>query len=386
MTKIIHILAHNIEDFISGNYDDFDHHSIRFVEKIRHFATIKDFQIEQELWTLSKKNKKILEIEHQKGFKIKIFPISIKLPLPLEISFSLLKEAIQFKSPEKTIWHLHGYYFFMYDIIAPILFLKKQKFLMHYRGGGPSFTPKAILYTLYHYLIGLRINLNLANFVLVQNHNEEKRVMKFLCVEKNKVIYFPNSIPENIINWNKQFKNEFSKIIVVGREEKLENKERLKELFKNLLLEDKKIVIEIVGVKDKNKLDILLELEKRFKKRFSILPWLNKEKLFEKYKEVDIYLHTNTKSEGSPNTVIESQSQGLPVIAFDIEGVRDIIKNEYNGYLVRNYSEIEKKILFLKNNKEKLIKMSKNAVEIIKNNFSDEIWFPKLIELYNNLI
>lgn len=388
MAKIIHILPHNIEDFIATDYDDFDHHSIRFLERIEKFAKEKSLFFEQELWVLTKNNKNFFEVKHKKGFIVKFFPVSIKLPLPLEISFSLLKEVINFKESEKTIWHLHSYYLFMNDLIAPILFFKKQKFLMHYRGGGPSFTPKAFLYTLYHYLIGLRITLNLANFVLVQNHDEEKRIMNFLRVKKNKIIYFPNSLPENTIYWNKKFKNEFFKIIFVGREEKLKNKKELKKLFENLLLENNKIIIEIVGVKNKNKLDIFLKLEKRFKERFLISPWLNKEKLFEKYKKADIYFHTNTKGsfEGSPNTIIEAQSQGLPVIAFDIEGVRDIIKNEWNGYLVKNYNEIKEKILFLKNNREKLTEMSKNATGVIKNNFSDEIWFLKLIEVYNKLI
>ena len=274
----------------------------------------------------------------------------------------------------------------MNDLISIILFLKKQKFLIHYRGGGPSFTPKAILYTLYHYLIGLRITLNLANFILVQNHNEEKRVINFLRIKKNKVIYFPNSVPKEINKEKIKNKNDFFKIVIAGRTEKLKNKEKLKEIFENLLSENEKITIEIVGIKNKEKLEKFLELEKRFKERFLLTPWLNKEKLFEKYQETNLYLHLNTKDEGCPNTIIEAQSQGLPVLAFDIEGVRDIIKNEYNGYLVKNYPELEKKLKEISENLKKLLEIRLNSINAIKENFIDENYFPKLIEIYSSLI
>ena len=85
MPKIIHILAHNIEDFITGDYSSFDNHTIRFMEKINKFSNNK---YEQELWLLSKKDFSTT-VTHKKGFKIRLFPISIKLPLPLEISFSM---------------------------------------------------------------------------------------------------------------------------------------------------------------------------------------------------------------------------------------------------------------------------------------------------------
>jgi len=388
MTKVIHILAHNIEDFISGDYNDFDHHSIRFLEKVRKFAKMENFEIDQELWVLTKKNKKIIEINHKKGFKIKLFPISIKLPLPLEISFSLLKEIIKFKSSKKIIWHLHSYYLFMYDFIAPILFLKKQKFLMHYRGGGPSFTPKAFLYTLYHYLIGLRIALNLASFVLVQNHNEEKRVKNFLKVKKEKIVYFPNTVSKNSILNSKSLKRggDRVKLVIAGRLKKIKEKELIIEIFKKILSQKKNCFLEIIGLRKKDKK--LTELKNAFSNQVNLFGWLKKKELLERFQKSDIYLHLNTKGvfEGSPMTLIEAQSQGLPVLAFDIEGVRDIIRPNLNGWLVRNYQELKDKLEKIITNPSILSTMKKNALGVVKKDFVDEKYFPILLKIYQSLI
>lgn len=387
MAKIIHLLPHNIEDFIFSDYYNFDHHSIRFLEKIEKFAKEKNLCFEQELWVLTKKKKNFFEVLHNKGFKVKFFPISIKIPLPLEISFPLIKEVVKFKSLEKTVWHLHSYYLFMNDLIALFLFLKRKNFLIHYRGGGPSFTPRAFLYTIYHYLFGLRITLNLANFILVQNHDEEKRLINFLKIKKSKIVYFPNSIEKRLIlqktNINYK-KKEIIKLIVAGRIEKFNKKKKIINVLKNILSKNKNCYLEIVGLKDKD--EFLVKLKNEFSNQVILTPWLTKEQLLNKFQTGDIFLHLNKKNEGSPMTLIEAQSQGLPVLAFDIEGVRDIIKSNFNGFLVKNEAELEKKINEIIKNPSQLSKMRINSLKTIKKNFVDEMYFPKLINIYYSLL
>ena len=40
-----------------------------------------------------------------------------------------------------------------------------------------------------------------------------------------------------------------------------------------------------------------------------------------------------SKREGLCVSIIESLKQGIPVIAYDIRGVNDIVRDGYNGYL-----------------------------------------------------
>ena len=55
-----------------------------------------------------------------------------------------------------------------------------------------------------------------------------------------------------------------------------------------------------------------------------------------------IFLYSSSVEDNYPNTVMESLSCGLPVIAFNIGGMPDMIRHLSNGYLV---SEINSDLL-----------------------------------------
>lgn len=51
-------------------------------------------------------------------------------------------------------------------------------------------------------------------------------------------------------------------------------------------------------------------------------------------------LINSSASEGVPVTMMEAMSFGIPVIATDVGGVNEIVKNDYNGFLVQNDENI----------------------------------------------
>ena len=64
--------------------------------------------------------------------------------------------------------------------------------------------------------------------------------------------------------------------------------------------------------------------------------------------------------------LIEAMSYGIPCLAFDsAEGAREIISNNYNGFLIKNRNEHEmaSKILELLENKKELKRLSSNALK-----------------------
>lgn len=80
-------------------------------------------------------------------------------------------------------------------------------------------------------------------------------------------------------------------------------------------------------------------------------------------------------SEGFPVTVVEAMASGLPIVATDVRGLPEIIKNDENGFLVepKNPNRIAEKVLLLleddelrerisRNNKEEVIKYSWESV------------------------
>ena len=99
------------------------------------------------------------------------------------------------------------------------------------------------------------------------------------------------------------------------------------------------------------------------------------EKMVLYYNAADFFVSSSVE-DNYPNTVMESLSCGLPVIAFNIGGMPDMIRHLSNGYLVSeiNSDLLSKGMKWIIDNKENWNKISINAREgIIKNNSPDII-------------
>jgi glycosyltransferase involved in cell wall biosynthesis len=60
---------------------------------------------------------------------------------------------------------------------------------------------------------------------------------------------------------------------------------------------------------------------------------LNESEIVERLTKSDAYLSTSL-AEGLPNSVVEAAACGLPVVAFDCEGIREVVDHGVSGYVV----------------------------------------------------
>lgn len=86
--------------------------------------------------------------------------------------------------------------------------------------------------------------------------------------------------------------------------------------------------------------------------------------------------------EGFSRSILEAAAAGLVVIASDVPGCRDLVKN--NGFLVpvKSHVEIIDSINLLLEDRKYLKSMSKNSQSMVANFYSEEIIFPKFLDFF----
>lgn len=100
------------------------------------------------------------------------------------------------------------------------------------------------------------------------------------------------------------------------------------------------------------------------------------------YSASDVYITTSIQ-DNLPNTIMESLSCSLPVIAFDIGGIPEMIDHKKNGYLAKEKSseDIAEGIIWLMHSDIKKIKQ--NARNKVLENFSEDKIFNQYNAVYN---
>jgi glycosyltransferase involved in cell wall biosynthesis len=156
--------------------------------------------------------------------------------------------------------------------------------------------------------------------------------------KKEKLVYIPNSIPEEFFKLKNPVKEE-NKILFLGRVSPIKNLEVLIKAIS--LLKDKKIALEIVGpteIEYKNKLVQLIK-EKGIEKRVKFTTGIYN--LKEKIKKIDstkIFV-LPSKKEGMPQSLVEALARAKIVIGSNIPGITDLVKNNHNGFIFESNNE-----------------------------------------------
>ncbi|MDD2908048.1 MAG: glycosyltransferase family 4 protein [Candidatus Gracilibacteria bacterium] len=96
------------------------------------------------------------------------------------------------------------------------------------------------------------------------------------------------------------------------------------------------------------------------------------------YLEKSLVCLFTSKIDSFGMTIIEAMSIGVPVVAFDLHGAKEIIKNGQNGFLVKTDSEFTNRVLEIINDVSLQNTLSKNALNITKD--FDESSFIKNLE------
>ena len=101
----------------------------------------------------------------------------------------------------------------------------------------------------------------------------------------------------------------------------------------------------------------------------------------------DLYIQPSV-SEGLGRSVIEAMCLKKPVVVTDRGGVKELVTDGINGYVVpaKSASALAEKIEACFNNREKLPQMGEKAKETIQNNFNNRTTVEDTYNLYLDLL
>ena len=102
---------------------------------------------------------------------------------------------------------------------------------------------------------------------------------------------------------------------------------------------------------------------------------------------MDVFVLTSLR-EGLPRVLVQAAAVGIPSIAFDVDGVPEIIKDNYNGFLVevKNLEQLEKGILKYIENKKLTNLHGRNGRELVGNKWSIDGMVERIDKIYQKLI
>ncbi len=271
--------------------------------------------------------------------------------LPLnKLSYFQIKKIVKQYQPD--IIHAHDY---KASCIAS-LFSKKSRIISHIHGNRETMRRKNVKSFIFK-ILSKRID----TIIWVSDSCLNDFVYKDVVKDKSIILY--NTVDkQNIINKSQEYKtNQKHDLIYLGRIDDVKNPERLFEIIKRLSYIKSDIKVAIVGngplLNRIKKLTEIFDLDRNidfYGYLSNPYPILKKSKI----------LILTSKWEGTPMVALEAQALNKPIVSTPIDGMKKIIKHQYNGFLCDTNDDFIQNILWmLKDNNYKKIQ------ENIKRNF-----------------
>lgn len=87
---------------------------------------------------------------------------------------------------------------------------------------------------------------------------------------------------------------------------------------------------------------------------------------------IDLFVLPSRPGEGLPNVLLEAMACGVPVVATNVGGIPELVRNGYNGYVVQtgDAAALRKVLRKLISDKQHLNQLSKNALKTVQTEFS----------------
>ena len=240
-------------------------------------------------------------------------------------------------------------------------------------------------------------NYIIANCEFIKNNILNKNYLRNL----DKIQVIPSGIKidrnENIKDIQRNIDINFKYILYIGRIEKYKGIDILLDAFEHILNNNDSIKLILIGSTEINKLyykDLKNKIKlKGLTKKIIFKGTISHSIIFKYLKRSEMLIVPSLKGkykieEGLPNVILEAFKMNCPVIASNVGGIHEIIKNNKTGliYNPSDAKDLYKKIVFLLKNDNLKKKIIKKAKEYLIKERDLKKSSEKYLKLYEKLI
>lgn len=365
--------------FFINDLDFFISHRLRIAQKLDkkkfeiYVACPKNYRSQKIL----KKNKiKFLNLDLQRT-KMDFSSEYVTLKKTFKILFNIKPDIIHLITLKPII----------YGGLLAILF-KKIKVVFSIAGLGHIFFNKKMYLrkNLFIQLIKMAVRFN-QSILIFQNRESITHFKKLKILKKNtKYILTKGSGVDLKIFSPKAIKTKEFKVLLASRmvwEKGIREFVDAHKILKQKKLNIKFILAGRVDVDSPSAINVDYLKNLNHKNEPSIR-WIGFQKNIKKIIDTCNLVVLPSYHEGAPKVLLEAAACGKPIIASNINGCREIVKNNYNGFLIpiKNSNLLAKKIETLYFNKKLYKKMSSNNITISKKFFSIDEVVKKHVKIY----
>jgi glycosyltransferase involved in cell wall biosynthesis len=230
--------------------------------------------------------------------------------------------------------------------------------------------------------------------VTISNYSVEK-IQRHYGIESQKIRIVPNGVDvekfkltENLGELRHQFGLGNGPIVLfVGSLIPRKGLPYLVEAAKKIVKEQNNITFLIVG-EGPLKQQITASLEDaNLTGNFKFLGTLKEDALNAVYNCTDVFVLPSIQ-EGQGIVLLEAQASGKPVVAFDIGGVNEAVRNNETGLLVKrgNTDELVAALLRFLSDETLREKMGANGRKFVRENFTWDICAQKMLKVYREAL
>ncbi|NOH10980.1 MAG: glycosyltransferase family 4 protein [Chloroflexi bacterium] len=308
----------------------------------------------------------------------------------------IARRLIEELSPDAVLlWNLEGVssqvYFGISDLDIPLVWVLGSHWLAH----DKAEFDEPVSFLKRYYRLGM-LGFNALNEIRLEqsifvSHSLAQSYKKVGFEIEGSVI-IPNGVQESQIGARKEIEDDDIarglQIVYVGRIEPEKGIDIAVEAL-HIILEEYHIPdvsLTLVGIGEPEYISALEQSASQKGLNDSVIfaGFLEHDQLMDKYAEYDVLILPTLQFEGFGLTLIEAMSQGLPVIASDIGGPKDIVEHGKNGYLVTpgDAGALAGQLLALWEERHKLPELGKAAIDTIREKFTAE----QMINNYEDFI